>query len=276
MRPVTIGVINLDQAELTIAMLERLAELPSDLWSVQLILIDNGSASEDTMKLRRWIGDHASSFGDIVFLETGKNLGASAGRNLILARSDGDRILILDNDIVLADDDWWLKKLWTDLDDETVAIAGPMLVFAEHPEVVQAAGIGLTRLGRVGYLHRGDLADGVPPESVRVVASPAACWLMSAEAQQSVGHFPEIYHPMQYWDVDYCMQLRAAGFGVLCDRSVRVRHIANVTTRSLGDRTFARTAVRHGMIFRERWGDELAELDVMNDSDIYWGPIPRP
>jgi GT2 family glycosyltransferase len=81
---------------------------------------------------------------------------------------------------------------------------------------------------------------------------------------------------MQYWDVDYCMQLRAAGFGVLCDPRVRVRHIANVTTRAHGDREFARTAVRHGMIFRERWRRELEEIEVIEDADIYWGPIPRP
>ena len=277
MRSITIGVLNVDQAELTIALLERLAELPGDRWHPQLVLVDNGSARPDIERLRGWVGDNRGRFGDAVLMESEKNLGASAGRNLILERSEGDRILILDNDLVLAEGDAWLSTPWKDLDDDAhLAIAGPLLVFAAHPDVVQAAGIGLTRLGRVGYLHRGDHVDSVPFAPTRVLASPAACWLMSAEAQRAVGLFPEIYAPMQYWDVDYCMQLGAAGFGVLCDRSVRVRHIANVTTRSLGDRTFARTAVRHGMIFRERWHEKLAEINVIDDAEIYWGPIPRP
>jgi len=276
-RSISIGLININQSGLTIAMMEKLAGLSRRGWSAQLIVIDNGSEQEDLNRLREWIDSHSASFADTDFTATGENLGASAGRNLILGRAEGQRILILDNDLVLDDEDAWLDRLWRDLDeDERLAIAGPTLVFAQYPDVIQAMGIGLTRLGRVGYLHRGDAVDTVPTTPVEVVASPAACWLMDGAIQREIGLFPEIYHPMQFWDVDYCMQLRAAGFGVLCDRRVRVKHIANVTTRSRGNREFARTAVRHGMIFRERWSDALAKLDTIDDVDIYWGPIPRP
>lgn len=276
MRKLSVGVLNIDQARMTIDLLAALAELPSETWSVQLIVLDNGSTDDSAHVLRSWLGESGSRFEECVFETSGENLGAAGGRNVVLERADGDRILILDNDIVPPADDTWLSSLWRDMDeDDSLAIAGPMLVFADHPGIVQAAGIGLTGLGRVGYLHRGDPVDEVPTDPTRVVASPAACWLLSAEARHSVGLLPEIYHPMQYWDVDYCMQLRAAGWGILCDRGVRLRHIVNVTTKAQGHRRFARTAVRHGMIFRERWGEVLAEIETIEDSQIYWGPIPR-
>lgn len=269
--------MNLEQAALTTAVIASLAGLRSRSWRTQLVLVDHGSGARDLERLRAGVAEHRNHFDDVVFLDAGRNLGAAAGRNRILERSEGSRILILDNDLELENDLAWLEGLWGDLDDDpSLAIAGPTLVFARYPELVQAAGIGLTRLGRVAYLHRGEPVDAVPRTPVRVLASPAACWLVDRGIQREVGLFPEIYYPMQYWDVDYCMQLHEAGYGVLCDRRHRVRHIVNVTTRAMGDRVFARTAVRHGMIFRERWGHRLEQVADVEDDDVYWGPVPRP
>ncbi|MEM7416204.1 MAG: glycosyltransferase [Gemmatimonadota bacterium] len=276
MKSVTIGLINVNQSGLTIAMLEHFATLRDRGWTSQLVLVDNGSESDDLATLMAWEEDNRSRFGDSIFVNAGENLGAAAGRNRILERADGDRILIVDNDLELDDLDW-LDRLWALSDANPEAgLVGPMLVFARQPDVVQAAGIGLTQLGRVGYLHRGEKVADVPPTTEAVVASPAACWLMDRDAQQAVGDFPEIYYPMQYWDVDFCMGLGAHGSTILCDRSIRVRHIVNTTTRSMGDHVFARTAVRHGIIFRERWGERLSGIETIEDPDIYWGPIPRP
>lgn len=275
MRSVSIGLINVNQSALTISMMERLAEAADRGYSAQLVLVDNGSAPDDLARLEGWVDANGGRFSDVAFFDAGENLGAAAGRNVILERCEGDRILILDNDLELPDLDW-LDTLWEVSDRRPDAgLVGPMLVFAAHPDVVQAAGIGLTRLGRVAYLHRGDLVESVPPTVETVQASPAACWLLDRDVQREAGLFPEIYYPMQYWDVDYCMQLEAIGSSVICDRSTRVRHIVNTTTRSMGDSFFARTAVKHGMIFRERWADRLETLDAIQDADIYWGPIPR-
>lgn len=275
MRSVSIGLINVNQSALTISMMERLAEASDRGYAAQLILVDNGSESEDLARLLAWVESNRPRFSDVSFFDAGENLGAAAGRNVILERSEGERILILDNDLELSDLDW-LDALWTVSDEHPEAgLVGPMLVFAKHPDIVQAAGIGLTRLGRVAYLHRGDRVTEVDPTVVTVQASPAACWLLDRDVQREAGLFPEVYYPMQYWDVDYCMQLEAIGSSVLCDRRIQVRHIVNTTTRSMGDGFFARTAVKHGIIFRERWGDRLRTIDAIEDREIYWGPIPR-
>ncbi len=276
MRSLSIGLLNLGQARLTLDVVEGLRGFRAAGWRTQLIVVDQGSEDADIRALRGGLAAAADDFDEVDFVEAGENLGAAAGRNVVLARSEGQRILILDNDLVLDGEAGWFEQLWRDLDDDpTLGIVGPTLVFASDPSTVQATGIGLTRLGRVGYLNRGLQVEDVPAEPVRVIASPAACWLMEGSIQREVGLFPEVYYPMQYWDVDYCMQLDAAGYGVLNDRRVTIRHIVNVTTRSMGDRTFARTAVRHGMIFRERWGHRLATLDTIEDADVYWGPVPR-
>ncbi len=188
-----------------------------------------------------------------------------------------DRILILDNDVSLPDDSQWLDKLWQGMEaDPQVGIIGPMLVFADHPEIVQCTGIGLTKEGRVGYLNRGKQVANVPSILMEVVASPSACWLVRKEAQRTVGLLSEEFYPVQYEDVDLCIRMRLAKWKVLCDCSVRMKHIENVTTRNLRDHPFARLTVRRGMRLKEKWADILPELANITKDEIYWGPIPRP
>jgi GT2 family glycosyltransferase len=276
MRYLTASLLNINEAQLTINVLEKLACLSGEDWAVQLVLVDNGSGDDQIRQLSDWFSANRDCFADTLFVAAFRNLGVSGGRNVALKLASGDRILFLDNDLVLPNDSCWLDALWQRMEENPqIGIVGPMLVFADYPDIVQGAGIGLTDQGRVGYLDRAEPVPNVSPTPVEVVATPAACWLVRLEAQQAVGLFSDEYHPMQYEDVDYCVRLGQAGWKTLCDRSVRIRHIGNVTTRNLEDHPYARMAVRHGMHFRKKWADILPQISTITEDDIYWGPIPR-
>jgi GT2 family glycosyltransferase len=186
-----------------------------------------------------------------------------------------DRILILDNDVVLPEDPDWLNRLWEGLEqDAHIGIIGPMLVFARHPEWVQATGIGLTDRGRVGYLNRAARVENIAPRHLQVAASPSACWLVRKQAQQSVGLFSEEFNPGHYEDVDFCLGLGRAGWKIVCDCRVRVKHIENVTSRNLKGDSYTRVAVQNWIKFREKWAELLPQLASISEDQIYWGPIP--
>jgi GT2 family glycosyltransferase len=272
----TAGLLNLNQAGLTISVLDALARLSSEDWSIQLILLDNGSSDKQVQELTDWFFANKSHFAEVVFVTASHNLGANGGRNVVLKLATGEAILILDNDLVLPHDSTWLDSLWKGMEDNpTCGIISPMLVFAAYPDIVQGTGIGLTDRGRVSYLNRAESVEHVPPTLVEVVASPAACWLIRSEAKEAVGLFSDEFYPMQYWDVDYCVRLGLADWKILCDRSIRIQHIENVTTRNLGDHPYARVAARHAMKFRDKWAEVLPQLATITDENIYWGPIPR-
>ena len=276
MRHMTVGVLNLNQAHLTIDILQNLARLSPQDWRVQMILVDNGSLSSDVYQLFDWTMSHNSHFAEVLFVSSSSNLGATGGRNIIFNSASGDRILMLDNDVILPEDFLWLETLWRRMDKEPrAAIVAPMLVFSDFPHIVQAAGIGLTQQGRVGYLHRADLVDSIPTTLTEVVASPTACWLLNRKAQKEVGELSEEFYPVQYEDVDFCVRLGLAGWKVLSDRSVHLRHIENVTTKNLEQYPFARLTVKHGMAFRKKWKEILLKIATLSDQDIYWAPIPR-
>ena len=276
MRCLTASLLNINEAQLTIDVLEKLACLSGEDWAVQLIVVDNGSRDDQVRQLADWFSANRGCFEDTLFVAAFRNLGANGGRNVALRLASNDRILILDNDLILPDDSAWLEALWQRMEkDPQIGIVGPMLVFADHPDIVQGAGIGLTSQGRVAYLNRAKPVDSVTPTQVEVVASPAACWLIRREAQQAVGLFSDEFYPMQYWDVDFCVRLVLGGWKILCDRSVRMKHIENVTTRKLKDHPYARVSVRHGMQFREKWAAVLPKIATVTEDEIYWGPIPR-
>lgn len=276
MRHLTASLLNINEAQLTINVLDKLARLRDKNWAIQLILVDNGSQDEQVQQLSDWFFTNKDRFAEILFITASRNLGCNGGRNVALKLASHDRILILDNDLVLPDDAGWLDTLWQRLEaSPNIGVVGPMLVFVEYPDLVQVAGLGLTDRGRVGYLNRADPVDHVPPTPTEVVATLAACWLLRREAQQAVGLFSDEYYPVQYEDVDLCVRLGLAGWKIVCDRSVRIKHIENVTTRNLKDRPFSRLTVRQGMRFREKWADLLPQIATIAEEDIYWGPVPR-
>lgn len=276
MHHLTVGLLNLGQANLTIDIMENLARLSSQDWQVQMVLVDNGSHDDDVQQLFDWTLLHKSQFADVLFISSSRNCGATGGRNIIFKMASGDRILMLDNDVILPEDFLWLETLWKRMDEEPrAAIVAPVLVFTDYPHIVQAAGIGLTEQGRVGYLHRADLVDSIPSALAEVVASPTACWLLNRKAQEEVGLLSEEFYPVQYEDVDFCVRLGSAGWKILSDRGVFIKHIENVTTKNLDEYPFARLTVKHGMVFRKKWQKILPKIATLTDEDIYWAPIPR-
>lgn len=276
MRNLTISLLNINEAQLTINVLDILARLSTEDWAVQLILVDNGSREDQIQQLSDWFSANIDHFSEVLLVTAFRNLGVCGGRNLALKLASCDRILILDNDLVLPDDSRWLDTLWLRMEeDPQISIVGPMLVFDDYPDIVQGAGIGLTDQGRVGYLDRARPVSSVSPTPIVVVGTPAACWLLRREAQQAVGLFSDEFYPMQYEDIDFCVRLGQAGWKILCDRTVRIRHIGNVTTRNLDDHPYARMAVRHGMRFRDKWSDILPQIATITEEDIYWGSVPR-
>ena len=277
MSHITASLLNLDQAALTIDVLDKLAGLADKNWQVQLVLVDNGSRPDQVQPLFEWALTNKRRFSEILFISASKNLGCTGGRNAAFKLASSDHILILDNDIMLPEDSDWLERLWSTMEaDPQVAIASPMLVFHDRPDIVQAAGAALTKTGRVGFLNRGQPAADVSPITVEVVAAPTACWLVRREAQQAIGLFSEEYYPVQYEDIDLCIRLKLAGWKIICDRRVRIKHIENVTTRNLEDQPYARLTVRRAMRFKEKWADALTRFATITEDEIYWGPIPRP
>ena len=176
MRHVTVSLLNINEAPLTINVLEKLAQLSTQDWAVQLILVDNGSEVEHLRPLLDWFVAHKDRFVEFLFVTASRNLGCEGGRNIAFKLALADRILILDNDLILPEEATWLNRLWLRLEsDPRFGIVGPMLIFADYPDIVQGTGMGLTHRGRLGYLNRGERVAEMPPTPAEVGLRKPVC-----------------------------------------------------------------------------------------------------
>ena len=75
MSSLTIGVLNLNEASLTIDVLDKVALLSEAGWDTQLIVVDNGSADKEVHCLTDWFLANKEQFAEALFIAASRNLG---------------------------------------------------------------------------------------------------------------------------------------------------------------------------------------------------------
>ncbi|OGV69500.1 MAG: hypothetical protein A3K19_33225 [Lentisphaerae bacterium RIFOXYB12_FULL_65_16] len=236
----------------------------SDL-PAELFLIDNGS-TDCTPELFRRLAPEVRAAG--VRLHTWRNeenKGCSAARNEAWAKVTVPYTVFMDNDTAVCTRDWLsrFERLMTG--DPGFGILGPKLIYPYVPHPIQCAGVNISRLGRIAFMGRGRARrDPRHSESRRVHALISACWIMRTDLRERVGYLDELFHPVQYEDLDLCLRAREAGFAMAYTPDVEIYHFEGITTASLGDQAYRSTIARNSQKFRQRWhpvfktlGDEL-------------------
>ena len=147
------------------------------------------------------------------------NLGAAhaAGRNLLLLNDDTEVIA-----------DGWLRSMVAALEPSDVCArvgaVGARLLF-EDGTLQHAGHTYRTSLDHVGFGMSGDAAGrrGLLHRRREVAGVTAACLLTPAQVYDEVGGFTTRL-PGNYNDVDYCMKLRYAGFGIVYEPAATLFH----------------------------------------------------
>ena len=105
MRQLTVSLLNINEADLTLDILEKLAQLTYLGWQLQLVLVDNGSRPEVLQRLVDGFTAYKGNFEELLLISASHNLGAMGGRNLAFKLATYNRLLVLDNDVILPEGD---------------------------------------------------------------------------------------------------------------------------------------------------------------------------
>jgi len=216
----------------------------------EVIVVANGSPDTAIAELSRR--------DDIVLVTSGVNLGFAGGCNWGARFARGRHLVLLNDDTEV--EDGWLRALvqLVETDPGIGAVGSRILGF---DGTLQEAGSVLWRDGGTYQVGR-----GLPPgtglhTSVRAVDYSSACGLLvRMSAWREVGGFDDAYFPAYHEDVDLCLALRAAGYGVLYSPDARLRHHQGASAADVPLLTFA--ALRNGMYFCAKWAATLDEYDV--------------
>jgi GT2 family glycosyltransferase len=205
----------------------------------EIIIVDNGSDAETLARLR--------AIPDIRLVENAVNTGFAFGCNQGLAAARGTHVVLLNNDVVVAEE--WLEPL--------------LAVQQRHPTIGCSAPRSNEVAGQqkldVPYRELADMpafaAERAREQRGRFTYQSRViglCMCLSRNVITEVGGLDPGYGTGNFEDDDYCMRIRAAGYEIAVCEDSFVHHFGSATFRANRvdyDATFARNMA----LFAQRW-----------------------
>lgn len=191
------------------------------------------------------------------------NFSAKINRGAV--NSEGEHLLLLNDDMEVVTPDWIERLVMYSSLDEVGAVGGRLLW---EDGRLQHAGILFENGGYPGHIYRGFSGEFRGYSNNVLVAQnylavTGACLMSARDAFEEVGGFSTVF-PLNYNDMDYCLKLNASGRRVVYDpdtvlyhfeSSSRSTEVEDWEKEQLRDRWLALTAtdpstnhgLRHGM-----------------------------
>jgi GT2 family glycosyltransferase len=206
---IAIVLLNWNNKRDTLACLQSLAKLEYD--DHEVIVVDNGSIDDSVATIRQ-------QFESVLVIETGANLGFSAGNNVGIAAAlerGADYVFLLNNDTTVSPD---ILDRFLEVSQSLpqVGVLGAKIYFFDQPDRLWYAGAQWRRdTGR--FVHRGimQLDDRQSWNQVEETAYACGCALfIRARVLRDIGLLDPNYFLM-WEETDLCFRARAKGYGCL-------------------------------------------------------------
>lgn len=215
---VSIIMLTYNQLEDTKICVESLFKYTQGI-NFELIFVDNGSTKDNT---KEYLESLKAQHSNIKTIYNKENLGFACANNQGIEASEGDYVLLLNNDVILSDD--WLDKMLLVLQsDNKAGLVAPCtnhasgrqkVLFdatAEDDELIQKYAKD-TLVKKAGSWINVDRVIGF-------------CMLIKREVLFKVGVLDEMFGPGGYEDYDYCMRVRQAGYDIIVAEDTFIFHI---------------------------------------------------
>ncbi len=229
---VSIITVNFNQAEVTYALLESIRR--QDYQNIEVIVVDNASRDNPGPTLM-------ARFPEARFIRSEQNLGFAGGNNLGIAVATGDFLFFVNNDAELTDG--CIAALVGRMQEESspsIGAISPLICYYREEggpphDIIQYAGMTpvnpITARNRTigqGEQDRGQYAGAQP-----TAYAHGAAMMVSREAFEKAGPMPDDFF-LYYEELDWCEQIRRAGFDIWVEPQARVYHKESLTVAKLG------------------------------------------
>ena len=232
----------LNQLEMTLKCIESIEDNTKDF---EIIIIDNGSDPP------------CPKYCDTL-IRNEENLGFPKAVNQGIEASNGDVVVILNNDVIVTDN--WLYRLeWHLLKYDMVgpctnSISGPQQVLISQYNNEQELNTAAMEF------QLKNAFQSIPFH--RIVFY---CVAIKREVIDKIGLLDEIYSPGNYEDDDFCMRAIDAGFKLGIARDVYVHHFGSITHKAL-NLDYQELITRNRKIFNTKWGGKYEDFKRKNNS----------
>jgi GT2 family glycosyltransferase len=220
----------------------------------EMFLIDNGSEDETAELFAEFIPQLRAAGIDVTTWRNDENKGCSLARNEGWEKVTAPYTVFIDSDACICTRDWLSRLIAEFAEHPGLGILGPKMIYPYQPHKIQCAGVSINPLGRVAFRGRG--ADRDDPRYATYWPTwtlISACWMMRTDLRDSVGYLDELFHPVQYEDLDLCVRARLAGYEVAYTPKVEMYHFEGITTASFGQDEYKTNIARNSLKFRGKW-----------------------
>jgi GT2 family glycosyltransferase len=230
---VSIVTLSWNAPEFTEKALASIARCTSEPYEV--IVVDNGSDAPTRAMLEAIDDPHVR----VIYNEI--NRGYAGGNNDGIAAASGEFIVLLNNDVIVTDG--WLDGLLDPFDrmpalgvtaPRSNYVVGPQqlpeVLYGSEAEMAAFAAARRETWAKTGYVT--DRAIGL-------------CLCIDRRAIEQIGGLDESFGLGNFEDDDFCIRVRAAGYGIYVCDDVFIHHF--------GSRSFAANNVDYAQTMRENW-----------------------
>ena len=182
----------------------------SDYPDYRITLVDNQSDEPESLKIIDELAEHER----VSVLAYNKPFNYSAINNYAVAHTDGDIVLLLNNDTEVITPGW-LTEMVSLVSRDFTGCVGPKLLYDD--DTLQHAGVILGVGGVANHSHLG-FADTHPGYFGRmtirqnVAAVTGACLMVRREVWNQVGGLNDKELTIAFNDVDFCIKVMQAGY----------------------------------------------------------------
>jgi GT2 family glycosyltransferase len=209
----------------------------------QIVIVDNGS--------RRPLQDTNVSHPGTVLIRAPEGTSLSRARNLGVAATSSELVLLLDDDMYLAPD--CLRLLVAAKMEMAAAVVCPRIVIHPEDSVIQCDGAEIHFAGMLVLAHQDTALSGASTARLECGAFIGACLLVSRQLLLTLGGFNEDYF-FYFEDLELSYRLRALGHPIWCEPLAVAFHDRGPGTPGLSFRGGeAYPARRVYFTLRHRW-----------------------
>jgi GT2 family glycosyltransferase len=215
----------------------------------QVIVVDDASTDATCAWLR-----NTHPWAELV--EMPANQGFCAAVNTGIARARGDVVELLNNDTAVSPH--WAEAALQHFADPTVGSVAPLVLFLDHPDIIDSAGQEYHLCGWGKNRAYGQRLNGRHLVTCEVFGPSASCGFYRRKALEEAGlMLPE--YGAYYEDVDLSFRLRWAGYRCIFEPAARVFHQESASYRQQRDQVVWLLARNEELVYwvNLRWHELL-------------------
>ena len=215
---VSIVMLTYNQLEDTKLCVESLFKHTTDV-NYELIFVDNGSTKDDTIS---YLDGLKKEHKNIKTIYNKENLGFACANNQGIEISEGEYVLLLNNDVILTDG-WLSRMIQVAESDDKIGVVAPCTNHASGRQVVTFSGTeeddeGIQKFAKEVLLKKAGSWISVS----RIIGF---CMLIKREVLFKVGVLDEMFGPGGYEDYDYSMRVKHENYDIVIAMDTFIFHI---------------------------------------------------